>query len=85
MAGRSAPEPAENAGQVGAVRRAELTEEPFGLRSLGRAYRVEDTMALLSQVHQGGPPVARIGRRCTRPRSSRASTTSVADRGAIRR
>ena len=57
----SVPELAEDAGQVGPVGRAEPAEGPFGLGAAGRADGVQDAGAVLGQLDQGGPPVARVG------------------------
>jgi len=52
---------AQDAGEVGAVGRAEPIERPLGLGAAGRADRVEDAGAVLGEFDQGGPPVAGIG------------------------
>ena len=78
------PELTEDAGQVGLIGRAELAEQPFCLGAAGRPDRGQHALAALGQLDQGGPPVAGSGCRSTRPRDSRASVTSVAERGAMR-
>jgi GNAT superfamily N-acetyltransferase len=52
---------AQDAGQVGAVRRAEAAEDPPGFGRAGRADRVEGGGAVLGHLDQGGAPVAGIG------------------------
>jgi hypothetical protein len=46
---------------VGLVRLAEPAEKPFRLGAAGRADRLEDTLAALGQLGEGGPPITGVG------------------------
>ena len=77
---------AQDPGQVLAVGLGEPLEQLLRRHSPGPAHLLGERAATVGQRDQGGPAVTRVqASAVTSPFASRASTTSVADRGAIRR
>ena len=68
---------------MGAVGRAEAAEDLLGIGPPGGTDRVEDAGAVLGSSTRVARRSLGSGRRWIRSRASRASTTSVVDRGAM--